>query len=34
MTGVYENEFARIDGRWLIHRHRGTADGPPAEEGR
>jgi SnoaL-like domain len=30
MTGVYESEFARVDGRWVIDRHRGIADGLPS----
>jgi hypothetical protein len=29
LTGVYENEFVKADGRWRIDRHRGLADGPP-----
>jgi uncharacterized protein (TIGR02246 family) len=33
LTGVYENEFLEVDGRWHIHRHRGLADRPAVTEG-
>lgn len=30
VTGIYEDEFVKADGRWWITRHEVRVDGPPA----